>query len=159
MNIAALLLAAGMLQAAPASPPDMVAFGLEKLAWGMTPQAAKGQYPALRGEAAEPGQPLSTLALADHDAGPCRFAVVLTFERGRLRQVDFNTPDPPARLAACNSYVQRELQDRYGSLGGGIGKNRNGFSEYGSWGGKQIDITYGELDGMFVKVSFRRADK
>jgi hypothetical protein len=154
MNIAALLLAAGMLQA-----PDMVTFGLEKLAWGMTPQAAKGQYPALTGEAAELGQPLSTLMLADHDAGPCRFAVVLTFERGRLRQVDFNTPDPPARLAACNAYVQRELQERYGSLGGGIGKNRNGFSEYGSWGGKQIDITYGELDGMFVKVRFRRVDK
>ncbi|MEO8896625.1 MAG: hypothetical protein ABI450_12165 [Rhizomicrobium sp.] len=158
MNGAALVLAAGMLQAAPASP-DQLAFGLEKLSWGMTPQAARGQYPALDGAAMEPGQPVSTMALIDHDAGPCRFSVMLIFERGRLRQVDFNTADPPVRLAACNAHVKKILQDRYGSLGGGIGKNRNGFTEYGSWGGKQMDISYGELDGAFIKVTFRHVER
>lgn len=153
MNAAALILGAVLLQGAPASP-DQLAFGLDRLSWGMTAQAARGQYPALDGAAAEPGQPVSTLTLADYDVAQCRFNVLLTFERGRLSQVDLNS-NSPAHLAACNARIKRELGDRYAALGGGFSTNKNGFSDYGSWGGKKMDITYGELDGAFIKVTFR----
>ena len=98
MTAAALILGAVMLQGVPASP-DQIAFGLDRLQWGMTAQAARGQYPALDGAAAEPGQPVSTLTLADYEVGQCRFNVLLTFERGRLAEVDLNS-NGPAHLAA-----------------------------------------------------------
>ena len=55
--------------------------------------------------------------------------------------------------------LKRLLQDQYGGLGGGFSANQNGFSEYGSWGGKAMDITYGMLDGAFIKVTFRGAGR
>jgi len=155
MKTAALLLVA--LQAAPASP-DMLAFGLDKLAWGMSPQATQGQYPALDGAAMTPGEPVSTLHIADYDVAGCRFTVMLTFERGRLSQVDLDS-NSAAHLAACNARLKRLLQDQYGGLGGGFSAGSHGFSDYGSWGGKRMDITYGELDGAFIKVTFKGVGK
>lgn len=157
MSFAALLLAAGMIQAAPV-PPDKLAFGLDRLQWGMSAQAARGQYPALDGAPMEPGEPVSTLHIADYDVAGCRFTVLLTFERGRLAEVDLDS-NGAAHLAACNTRLKRMLADQYGGLGGGFSANRNGFSEYGSWGGKAMDITYGELDGAFIKVTFRGAGR
>jgi len=153
MSVAALVLGAVMLQGSPASP-DQLAFGLDRLQWGMSGQAARGQYPALSGAAAEPGQPVSTLTLTDYDVAGCRFTVLLTFESGRLSQVDLNN-NGVANLAACNTRLKRMLQDQYGALGGGLSPNRNGFSDYGSWGGKKMDISYGEVDGAFIKVTFK----
>jgi len=158
MNGAALLLAAGMLQAAPAPSPDQLAFGLEKLTWGMTPQAARGQYPALDGAAMEPGQPVSTLSLQNYAVADCRFTVTLTFERGRLGQVDLDS-NGTAHLAVCNARLKHLLQDQYGRTSGGVTANSHGFSEYGSWGGKEMDISYGELDGAFIKVTFKRVER
>lgn len=153
MSFAALLLAAGLIQAAPA-PPDRLAFGLDKLHWGMSPQAARGQYPALDGAPVEAGEPLSTLHIADYDVAGCRFTVLLTFERGRLTEADLDS-DGAAHLAVCNTRLKRLLADQYGGLGGGFSANQNGFSDYGSWGGKAMDITYGMLDGAFIKVTFK----
>jgi len=153
MSAAALILGAVMLQGAPVSA-DQLAFGLDRLQWGMSAPAARGQYPALTGAMVEPGQPVSTLTLADYDVAGCRFNVLLTFERGRLSQVDVDS-NGVARLAACNARLKRLLQDQYGGLGGGFTTNRNGFTDYGSWGGKAMNITYGELDGAFIKVTFR----
>ena len=157
MTAAALILGVVMLQGAPASP-DQMAFGLDRLQWGMTAQAARGQYPALDGAAAEPGQPVSTLTLANYDAGPCRFNVLLTFDRGRLAEVELNSSGV-TRLAACTAHIKRELGERYAALGGGFSTNQNGFSEYGSWGGKAMGVTYGALDGAFIKVTFRGAGR
>lgn len=153
MNAAALVLGAVMLQGAPVSP-DQLAFGLDRLQWGMSPQAARSQYPALNGAAADPGQPVSTLTLADYDVAGCRFTVLLTFERGSLSEVDLDN-NGVAHLAACNTRLKRMLADQYGALGGGLSKNSNGFSDYGSWGGKKMDISYGEVDGAFIKVTFK----
>jgi len=154
---AALLLAAGMLQAAPVSP-DVLAFGLDKLTWGMSPQTARGQYPALDGAAMTPGEPLSTLRIADYDVAGCRFTVMLSFERGRLSEVELDS-NGADHLAACNARLKRLLQDQYGGLGGGFSTGSHGFTDYGSWGGKQMDITYGALDGAFIEVTFKGAGK
>jgi hypothetical protein len=157
MSVAALLLAAGVLQAAPAAP-DRLAFGLDKLDWGMTQQAARSQYPGLDGAAMEPGEPVSTLTLQDYAVAECRFTVTLTFERGRLGEVDLDS-NGAAHLAACNARLKRLLQDQYGRTSGGVTPNSHGFSDYGSWSGKQMDITYGELDGAFIQVKFTRAER
>ena len=157
MSVAALLLAAGMLQAAPVSP-DVLAFGLDKLTWGMSPQTARGQYPALDGAAMTPGEPLSTLRIADYDVAGCRFTVMLSFERGRLSEVELDS-NGADHLAACNARLKRLLQDQYGGLGGGFSTGSHGFTDYGSWGGKQMDITYGALDGAFIEVTFKGAGK
>ena len=157
MNPAALIFGAVMLQGAPLSP-DQLAFGLGRLSWGMTQQAARGQYPALDGAAAEPGQPVSTLRMADYDVAGCRFTVMLTFEQGHLAQVDLDSSGV-GHLAACNARIKRDLGEHYGALGGGFSANSHGLSDYGSWGGKQMDVTYGELDGAFIKVSFRRTGR
>jgi len=157
MSLPGLILGAVMLQGAPVSP-DQLAFGLDRLSWGMTAQAARGQYPALDGAAAEPGQPVSSLTMTDYDVAGCRFTVLLSFERGRLAEVDLDS-NGVAHLAACNTRLKRQLQDQYGGLGGGFSVGRNGFSDYGSWGGKQMDITYGALDGAFIKVVFRGAKR
>lgn len=153
MTIAVLLLAAGMLQATPAAP-DKLAFGLDRLAWGMSPQSARGQYPALDGAPMAPGEPVSTLGIADYAIAQCRFTVMLTFERGRLSEVELDSKDA-AHLTACNARLKRLLQEQYGGLGGGFSANSHGFSDYGSWGGRTMDITYGELDGAFIKVTFK----
>ena len=157
MSLAALLLAAGMIQAAPAQP-DMLVFGLDRLHWGMSAQAARGQYPALDGTPMEPGETVSTLHIADYDAAGCRFTVLLTFERGRLAEVDLDS-NGAAHLALCNTRLKRLLADQYGGLGGGFSANQYGFSDYGSWGGKAMDITYGMLDGAFIKVTFKGAGR
>lgn len=155
MSFAALLLAAGVMQAAQA---DKLAFGLDRLSWGMSAQAARGQYPALDGAPMEAGEPVSTLHIADYDVAGCRFTLVLTFERGRLAQVDLDS-NGAAHLTVCNTKLKRLLQDQYGGLGGGFSTNQNGFSDYGSWGGKAMDITYGMLDGAFIKVTFKSAGR
>jgi hypothetical protein len=157
VTIAALLLAAGILQAAPASP-DALPFGLQKLAWGMTPGQARGQYPALDGAAMEPGQPVPALTLQDYAVADCRFTVTLTFERGRLGQIDLDS-NGAAHLAACNARLKRLLQDQYGGASGGVTANSHGFSEYGSWSGPLTDVSYGELDGAFIQVKFMRAER
>ena len=102
----------------------------------------------------DPGEPVSTLHIANYDVAGCRFTVLLTFERGRLAEVDLDS-NGADHLAACNTRLKRLLADQYDGLGGGFSANRNGFSDYGSWGGKTMDISYGALDGAFIKVTFK----
>ncbi len=155
--ILALVLLAGLSRAPPTLSSDDLAFGLAKLKWGMSPPEARGQLPKLDGVRAEPGQPASELTLHDYPVLGCHFTVMLTFESGRLAQVDLDSIGT-AHLAACDAKIRAALAAQYGNATGGFstGANPHGYSHYGAWRGPVSELVYGELDGGFISLNFKR---
>ena len=141
--------------AAPLLPPGDLAFGLDKLKWGMTAREARKKYPSLDGVEAEPGQLSATLTLRDYAIAGCRFTVSLDFERGLLDQVDLDS-DGTAHLEACGGRIKPALIRQYGGEPGGFSAARNphGYSEYAAWGGPVTEIVYAELRGGFISMHF-----
>jgi hypothetical protein len=139
-------------------PPGDLAFGLEKLHWGMSLRDARSRYPGLEGAPVGSDQLTTTLSLPDYAVLGCRFAVSLEFARGRLDQVTLDS-NGVAHLDACNDRIKAALSRQYGGDAGGFSTARNphGYSEYASWGGPVTEITYGALKGGFIMVRFSPA--
>jgi hypothetical protein len=168
--LSALMLMAGLARGAQAIPPPPVlpsvlppgdlAFGLERLHWGMTPPEARGFYPALDGNPAEPGQPSSTLSLADYPAAGCKFTVTLNFDRGRLSGVDLDS-NGTAHLKMCGDRMKAALLSQYGGEPGGFSNapNPHGYSEYGTWGGPVTEVVYAALRDGFIEIHFTRTPR
>jgi hypothetical protein len=68
-----------------------LAFGLDKLHWGMSIKDAKTLFPNLNGEPIQPLQVLATLSLDNYEYGECAFAVHLDFENAKLTRVELET--------------------------------------------------------------------
>ena len=153
-----LLAAHGAVAQAPPLPPGDLAFGLEKLHWGMSSRDARSFYPRLEGGPVGSEQISTTLSLPDYAVLGCRYTVTLEFARGRLDQVTLDS-NGVARLAACNDKIKAALSRQYGGEAGGFSTARNphGYSEYAAWGGPVTEITYGALTGGFIMVRFTRA--
>jgi hypothetical protein len=160
----ALMLMAGLARGAqqqaipqPVLSADVLGFGLEHLHWGMTPPEARGFYPALDGNPAEPGQPSSTLSLADYPAAGCKFTVTLDFDRGRLSGVDLDS-NGTAHLKMCGDRIKAALQRQYGGEPGGFSNaaHPHGYSEYGTWGGPVTEVVYAALQDGFIEIHFTR---
>jgi hypothetical protein len=139
----------------PVLPPGDLAFGLDKLKWGMTAREARKKYPSLDGPDAEPGQLSATLSLRNYAIAGCRFTVSLDFALGRLDQVDLDS-DGTAGLKACSDAIKPALIRQYGGEPGGFSpaQNPHGYSEYAAWGGPVTEIVYAELKGGFITMHF-----
>lgn len=162
--LAALMLLAGLARgavvAAQPLPPSDLAFGLEKLHWGMTMRDARSRYPLLKGAPVGSDQLTAALSLQNYAVAGCRFTAMLDFARGRLDQVTLDSIGT-AHLKACNDRIKAALSRQYGRDPGGFStaSNPHGYSEYASWGGPVTAITYGALTGGFIMVRFARADQ
>lgn len=162
--LAALMLLAGLARGAVVSaqplPPSDLAFGLEKLHWGMTMREAHGRYPLLDGAPVGSDQITTALSLQNFPVAGCRFTAMLEFERGRLDRVTLDSVGT-AHLKACNDRIKAALSRQYGRDPGGFSTARNphGYSEYAAWGGPVTDITYGALTDGFIMVRFAPADQ
>jgi hypothetical protein len=141
---------------APASP-DRIAFGFERLTWGMTEPQARGLFPRLDGAEPDPGQPSSTLNLEGLKVGGCRFTVTLSFERGRLAELTLDS-NGVAHLKACGETIKTALSRQYGGEPGGFSTaaHPHGYSEYAAWRGPVTEVTYAALTDGFIAVTFAR---
>jgi hypothetical protein len=155
---AVLILLAARGAVAPPLPPGDLAFGLEKLHWGMSLRDARSFYQRLEGAPVGSDQLTTNLSLPDYAVLGCRFTVSLEFARGRLDQVTLDS-NGVARLAACNDRIKAALSRQYGGEAGGFStvKNPHGYSEYAAWGGPVTDVTYGALKDGFIMVRFSPA--
>ena len=157
-----LALTASLARAAPSiaqapTSPDRIAFGFERLTWGMTEPQARGLFPRLDGAEPDPGQPSSTLNLEGLAVGGCRFTATLSFERGRLAELTLDS-NGVAHLKACGETIKTALSRQYGGEPGGFstGTNPHGYSEYGAWRGPVTEVTYAALTDGFIAVTFTR---
>jgi hypothetical protein len=162
MMLTALMLLAGLARGVAAMPaplpPSDLAFGLEKLRWGMQLRDARSRYPHLEGAPVGSDQLYTNLSLADYPVAGCRFTVTLDFFRGRLDQVTLDS-NGAAHLKLCNDRIKALLSRQYGGDNGGFStaKNPHGYSEYAAWGGPVTEITYGALTDGFIMVRFAPA--
>jgi hypothetical protein len=155
--LAILILAAGLARGAVLPPGDL-AFGLDRLHWGMTLPEAKSRYPLLQGAPMGMDQLSTSLTLPDYAIAGCRFTVTLDFERGFLGQVQLDS-EGTAHLKACNDQIKAMLARQYGGEAGGFStaSNPHGYSEYASWGGPVTEVMYGALTDGFITIRFSHA--
>jgi hypothetical protein len=152
-----LLAVRGAVAPAPLPPGDL-AFGLEKLHWGMGLRDARSKYPLLQGAPVGSDSLTTNLSLQNYPVAGCRFTVSLEFARGQLDRVTLDSGGA-AHLKTCNGRIKALLSRQYGGDNGGFSTARNphGYSEYAAWGGPVTEITYGALTGGFIMVRFTRA--
>lgn len=155
--LSVLILAAGLARGA-ALPPGDLAFGLDRLHWGMNLREAQSRYPLLQGAPMGTDQLSTSLTLPDYAIAGCRFTVTLDFERAQLDQVHLDS-EGTAHLKACNEAIKAMLTRQYGGEAGGFSTEHNphGYSEYASWGGPVTAVLYGALTDGFITIRFSRA--
>jgi hypothetical protein len=153
-----LILAAALAYGSPADV-DGLAFGLEKLHWGMTEREARRRFSALDGNEPEQGQPNAQLALSGYSIAGCRFTLSLDFEQAALAQIELESEGAHG-LQACGNRIKALLVRQYSGVEGGFSPARNphGLSEYASWSSAQTNVTYGALKNGFIDITFRRRD-
>lgn len=135
--------------------PDDLAFGLDKLHWGMTVRDARMRYPRLAGPIPQPGQVLFSLAIDDYPYAECIFVVHLIFDNGLLSRVELKA-DGSANFRACHNKIRADLSKQYSAVPGGIGPSPSlpGSSFHGEWTGSVTDIVYDDLQNAYVDVIF-----
>jgi hypothetical protein len=155
----ALLVAAALMQGSPAANPDGLAFGLDKLHWGVTEREARRLLPALDGNEPELGQPDAQLRQTGYPIAGCHFTLTLDFEQAGLAQIELES-EGVRGLQACGNRIKALLLHQYSGEDGGFSPERNphGLSEYASWTGARTDVTYGALKNGFIDITFRRRD-
>lgn len=161
--LAHLILLAALSGQVPApqtvTSPDALAFGLERLRWGMNAREAAQRYPALEGTPPEQGEPWNSLSLANFPLAGCIFTARLNFERGALSDVELDSVGT-ARLERCGARIKAALSRQYGGEPGGFSTGpSHGYSEYGAWRGPVTEVTYASLEGGFITVRFSRTPK
>ena len=138
---------------------DDLAFGLDKLHWGMTEREARRRFPALDGNEPELGQPDAQWTQTGYSIAGCRFTLTLDFEQAALAEIELES-EGTHQLQACGNRIKALLVRQYGGEDGGFSPARNphGLSEYASWSGARTDVTYGALRNGFIDITFRRRD-
>jgi hypothetical protein len=156
--ILASILAAALAYGSPMNADDL-AFGLDKLHWGMTEREAQRRLPALDGNEPTPGQPDAQLAQSGYSIAGCRFTLTLDFEQAALAEIELES-EGTHQLQACGNRIKALLVRQYGGENGGFSPARNphGLSEYASWSGARTDVIYGALKNGFIDITFRRRD-
>lgn len=160
--LATLILTAALSKAAPAiapptASPNALAFGLDKLQWGMNAREASRHYPALEGTAPEAGEAWNILSLNNFGYAGCAFTVTLSFDRGLLNEVELESVGT-ARLERCEARIRAALVRQYGGEPGGFSteSHPHGYSEYGAWRGPVTEVTYSALQDGFIQIRFAR---
>lgn len=116
---------------------DNLAFGLDRLRWGMTSAEVQLTYPELKftsmfdsvdGSAWGP----SVLSTYQYRFGDCLFDVALNFFHARLASVSVNNKIDGDALSACRAQVRQDFDNRYGPPG----------PQYPHWEGPVTNISY-----------------
>jgi hypothetical protein len=156
--ILASVLTAALAYGSPVNVDDL-AFGLDKLHWGMTEREARRRFPALDGNEPELGQPDAQLAQSGYSIAGCRFTLTLDFEQAALAEIELES-EGTRQLQACGNRIKALMVRQYGGENGGFSPVRNphGLSEYASWSGVQTEVTYGALKNGFIDITFRRRE-
>jgi hypothetical protein len=157
--ILALVLTAALVRALPVANMDDLAFGLDKLHWGMTTREARRRFPALDGNEPELGQLDAQLAQSGYSIAGCRFTLTLDFEQAALAEIELES-EGTRQLQACGNRIKALMVRQYGGEDGGFSPARNphGLSEYASWSGARTEVVYGALKNGFIDITFHRRD-
>jgi hypothetical protein len=101
--------------------PNVLAFGLDRLHWDMSPAKVKAVYPKITSISKNPGtyplMNLGTLYYDEYEYAGCTFDGVLRFDDGKLKTVEFSlsqsVPNPPNNRP-CIEPMEKEFSARYG---------------------------------------------
>jgi TonB family protein len=97
---------------------DNLAFGFDRLRWGMSGDQVRLAYPDLHFTVSVVGPAaLQTfsLSLDSYQRESCTFRVGFSFFRARLYAVDLHSTQMGDALTACRRQTRRELTQRYGA--------------------------------------------
>jgi hypothetical protein len=121
--ILASVLTAALAYGSPVNVDDL-AFGLDKLHWGMPAREARRRFPALDGSEPEPGQPDAQLAQSGYSIAGCRFKLTLDFEQAALAEIELES-EGTRQLQTCNKRIKALMVRQYGGEDGGFSPARN----------------------------------
>ena len=101
------------------SNSEQLAFGLDRLRWGMSPAEARAAYPDLSATTSDPTvfgiMNLEALYLDKYVYAGCVFHGVLYFDGGHLRIVSFAQMEPPCLNQPCATRMESEFSAQYGT--------------------------------------------
>lgn len=100
------------------APSEQLAFGLDRLRWGMSPAEVKVILPTLGPVPARKGFLManqSRLFVEDYQYAGCRFELMLWFAAEHLTSVGFSNSDGCVLAADVKNRIESELQARYGT--------------------------------------------
>lgn len=141
------------------APSEQLAFGLDRLRWGMTSNEVRAFLPTLGPVPPRIGYLAanqSRLFVEDYEYAGCRFELMFFFAGGdHLTTVSVANSDGCALAADVKSRIETELQTRYGTgaLHGWKGFVTSGtYGFYGTGPIKIIDIEFHAINAPHIMV-------